>query len=58
MNSSNDAKQDEQKTELPWLLIKPKITGAGTVYRKDGTVSTPTEPKEKEHGSNTDSNGA
>lgn len=46
----SDEKQEEVKPEIPWLLIKPKITGVGTVYRKDGTVSTPTEPKEKENG--------
>lgn len=41
--------------DIPWLLINPKIAGQGTVYRKDGTVSTPDtteQPKEKDNGNN------
>lgn len=42
-----------ESPEIPWLLIKPKISGQGTVYKKDGTISKPEpEQKEQEHGSN------
>ena len=30
----------------------PKISGQGVVYKKDGTVSKPEEPKEKDNGRN------
>lgn len=38
--------------QLPALPIEPKVNGQGTVYKKDGSVSKPEQPKEKEHGSN------
>ena len=36
----------------------PKISGQGVVYKKDGTVSKPEEPKEKEDGRNSDNRSA
>ena len=49
---------DEQKveTEKPFLLIEPKISGVGLVFKKDGTISVP-QPKEKEDGCNFDDSG-
>ena len=44
-------KTEPQPVTMPALVIKPKISGQGVVYKKDGTVSKP-EPKEQDHGSN------
>lgn len=46
-----------EPVKMPTFPIDPKIDGQGVVYKKDGTVSKP-EPKEQEHGSNTDDRSA
>ena len=39
------------------FMPPPKVNGQGVVYKKDGTISKP-EPKEQEHGRNTDNRSA
>ena len=33
---------------IPVPLIEPKVSGVGVVIKKDGTVSKPEQPKEKQ----------
>ena len=42
-----------QPLKMPVFPIDPKISGQGVVIKKDGSISKPEQPKEKEHGSNT-----
>lgn len=34
------------------FMPQPKVTGQGVVYKKDGSISKPEEPKEKDNGCN------
>ena len=43
---------------IPQIVIKPKVQGQGVVLKKDGTVSVPAKPPEKDNGRNPDHRSA
>lgn len=46
------------QVSIPVPIINPKVSGVGVVIKKDGTVSKPEQPKEKDNGSNPDNRSA